>query len=306
MRNATRFVASMAILLLAACVTAGKTVQFQSATSPSVTLSGPMTKPEGTGPFPAVILLHGGGGLTEMTFIADLQADLAKAGFATLAVDSWAARNLTPPASYKGGRPGVVYIEAYGDRLIDGYSALRYLQAQAEIDPLRIAVMGFSEGGRVAMYLAAGLGPDNKPYAAGPLPRAAIGYYPSCYGPTGPYAYVESIAANPPNRILPADRGNDLPAVKMPFLAHVAGKDNLPGSRPEICTPVFERLAQSGGPFERFDYPEAHHAFNDQRHGGGRPSLGGTIAYHAESARLAWERTLEFLHRRMDIKTAAN
>ena len=123
------------VATLAAC---GGVVSFKNAKlwsgGTTQTISGVIAKPEGTGPFPAVVLLHHCGGLTD-NLIVDWPDYLTSLGYVTLSVDSLGPR-------------GFVHCS---DSLIeqdqDAYGALDYLASLPFVDKERIGVMGFSMGG---------------------------------------------------------------------------------------------------------------------------------------------------------------
>jgi acetyl esterase/lipase len=66
----------------------------ETPTQPPDPIEGYLSKPDGAGPFPAVIYLHGCGGLTNRTRhrVADLMTSW---GYVVLAVDSFATRGIT-------------------------------------------------------------------------------------------------------------------------------------------------------------------------------------------------------------------
>ena len=118
---------------------------------PQYPLGGTLTLPDGPGPFPAVVLVHGSGpsdrdetvGATRM--FADLAAGLAARGIAVLRYDK---RTFT-----------------YGDRLTndltlddeviaDAVDAITTLHQRSEIDASRIIVVGHSLGGMLAPEIA--------------------------------------------------------------------------------------------------------------------------------------------------------
>lgn len=98
--------------------------------------------PEGAGPFPAVILVHGGGwtggdksGGPRKGYMAPLHAPLAKAGFAWFSINY----RLAP----KHGYPACIE---------DVETAIRWVKAHAQehrVDPRRIAISGESAGGHL-------------------------------------------------------------------------------------------------------------------------------------------------------------
>jgi dienelactone hydrolase len=71
---------------------------------------------------------------------------LQSAGFATLEIDMWAARGTNRGAK---GRAASV-----PQTLPDAFAALAFLASQPEIDPKRIAIIGFSWGGAVTLLSA--------------------------------------------------------------------------------------------------------------------------------------------------------
>jgi alpha-L-fucosidase 2 len=98
--------------------------------------------PEGTGPFPAVILVHGGGWTTgdksggpRKGFMAPMHAPLEKAGFAWFSINY----RLAPKHKY----PACIE---------DVETAIRWVKAHAKeyrLDPKRIALSGESAGGHL-------------------------------------------------------------------------------------------------------------------------------------------------------------
>src|SRR4051812_2302863 len=108
----------------------------------STTIEGYLSKPNGSGPFPAIVYLHGCSGLSKNTRarIADL---LTGWGYLSLAVDSFATRGIKEACH--GGMP---------PRQADALGALVYLSNLPSVDATRIAVVGSSQGGIVALRLA--------------------------------------------------------------------------------------------------------------------------------------------------------
>jgi dienelactone hydrolase len=97
----------------------------------------------GTGAQPAVVIVHGSGGVDSRG--QRYAAALNDAGFVTLEIDLWAARGIRSPAERPKGVP---------ETLPDAFGALALLSARADVDPRRIGIMGFSWGGVVSMLSA--------------------------------------------------------------------------------------------------------------------------------------------------------
>ena len=105
--------------------------------------AGELREPLGEGPHPAVVLVHGSAGVDSRGkgYVIALNA----AGFVTLEIDLWAARDVTSPQE----RPKSVV-----ETLPDAFAALDFLSHRAGVEPKRIGIMGFSWGGIVSMLSA--------------------------------------------------------------------------------------------------------------------------------------------------------
>lgn len=112
----------------------------------SLNLTGRLTKPERNGPFPAIVLLHGCGGIQSRR--DHRWADrLSGWGYVTLQVDSFRPRGLSSVCTYSG----TDVLDIVQKRVGDAYDAKRYLVGLPFVDRNRIAVMGWSHGGRTTL-----------------------------------------------------------------------------------------------------------------------------------------------------------
>lgn len=150
------------------------TVSFQgSATTifeKPLNLTGQIKKPEGDGPFPAVVLLHGCGGISPKRDDRWIEK-LSNLGYVTLQVDSFGPRGILSVCTYSRNNS----IDILQKRVTDAYDAKRYLTELPFVDRSRIAVMGWSHGGLTTLQA---LYKDNEdPF------RAAVAFYPSCNSP---------------------------------------------------------------------------------------------------------------------------
>jgi len=130
-------------------------------------LTGRMKKPEGDGPFPAVVLLHGCGGISPRRDHRWAER-LTGWGYVTLQVDSFTARGIASVCTASGSDAADIRAK----RVTDAYDAKRYLAGLPFVDKSRIAVMGWSHGGTITLetlYLK-----KDDPF------RAAVALYPSC------------------------------------------------------------------------------------------------------------------------------
>lgn len=98
--------------------------------------------PATTRPLPAVVIMHGAGGLTPN--LPRWAEHLERLEIASLVVDSFTPRGITEV------RTGNARINI-ASRVVDAYRALEVLAAHPRVDPQRIALMGFSHGGGVVL-----------------------------------------------------------------------------------------------------------------------------------------------------------
>ncbi len=142
---------------------------------PKLRLTGRFAVPEGSGPFPAVVHLHG----CEVAIPPRDEAWVERFtswGFAVLRLDSLGPRGRTSVCISTDILPPF-------DRAVDAYAAKEWLSERPEIDPSRIVLAGWSHGGKTVL-MALGLPPTafgarkgTKPFVAG------IAFYPACISP---------------------------------------------------------------------------------------------------------------------------
>jgi dienelactone hydrolase len=150
--------------------------------------------PDRSGPMPAVIVLHGSGGVMDPPSGDDDELEMGpqfenwaailyNAGYAVLLPDSFASRGFY---EWNDAPDSLDDEERLIMRVYDAHAALAFACRQPEIDCDRVAVMGFSNGGSVAAFsVHAGL-EDLDVFGALPLlierPRFALSipYYPGC------------------------------------------------------------------------------------------------------------------------------
>ncbi|MFC9436410.1 alpha/beta hydrolase family protein [Nocardia sp. NPDC057030] len=115
-----------------------------------VTLGGTLTIPDQNGPFPAVVLIPGGGkqnrdeqfaGHKPFLVLADT---LTKAGYAVLRTDDRGV----------GATTGDKADATYADLVSDILSQISYLRERPDIDGTRIGLLGHSQGGSLAPLVA--------------------------------------------------------------------------------------------------------------------------------------------------------
>jgi dienelactone hydrolase len=200
------------------------------------TLAARLFKPEGQGPFAAVVMLHGCGGM--FTKSGKLNAReaawagiLAGQGYVVVLPDSFGSRGHGSLCRSQT-RP----VRADRDRPYDAYGALKWLQVQPYVKPDRIALAGWSNG---AMTLLWTLKDDAK---ARPMDLAhdfvaGVGFYPGC-----------------------ADVGKTDYRPMVPVLLQVGLDDNW--TPPKPCQDLVEAANGRGARMEIDAYEGAVHGFD--------------------------------------------
>jgi len=135
-------------------------------------------RPEGAGPFPAVIGLHGCEGLlgrngTIDTRYGDWAEHLTKAGFVVLYPDSYGSRGLGPQCSIRRRT-----IRTDHERVADANAARRWLQKQPYVKADHVTLLGWATGGISALWTVRRRTPLPKDDTADF--RSAVAFYPGC------------------------------------------------------------------------------------------------------------------------------
>jgi dienelactone hydrolase len=239
-----------------------ETLKFESKTSLysyNATIGGELSFPQGGGPFPVVILLHACGGLhqLEKASLSVHARSLTKVGFATYILDSFGARGLTADDVCDGPKGR----EASEFRLDDLFNAREALQRHPKVDKNRFFAVGQSHGATVALWAAVNTANRERF-------RAVAAFYPDC-------------------RAL--RHGLKL---KSPVIIFAAGKDDWTPA--PLCEEAKKRERPPGEEIELIIYPDAYHAFNEQR----RDKFKGHVMIYDEQATAdSRKKMLEFFAR---------
>ena len=143
-------------------------VSFPSANKDATALDGYLLRPAGAGPFPAIVALHGCGGLpTHNKRHADWGERLVQAGYLVLFPDSFNPRGVRSVCS------STDRVVTPAGRADDAIGAAQWLAAQPFVDKTRMAALGWSNGGSTVLRLVAHK--KVKPAFA-----AAVAFYPGC------------------------------------------------------------------------------------------------------------------------------
>lgn len=223
----------MLLLLAAAPVQALQTTQVDIPAAPPSQgpFTGRLAKPAGPGPFPAVVALHGCGGLiTSKGAIAARETDwgerLVAAGYVVLFPDSFTARGLREicTAHDRTITPK--------DRAEDAVAAAAWLRTQSFVDARRIGLMGWSHGAMTVLWTV------RPGFLAGdPQFKVAIGLYPGC----------REIARQADWR----------PSVPLTLLIGASDDWTQPGPCRDLATRVGFKVVEYAGAHHGFDAPNS-------------------------------------------------
>jgi dienelactone hydrolase len=164
-------VAGLSILLLAggsaAALDSGPSiVEIESPLARPQPLQGLLRRPAGAGPFPAVVLLHSCNGNWQQ-LDERWGRQIAPWGYVTLTVDSFGPRGIDNTCTSSSP----------ADLAFDAYRALDFLVRDPSVDPDRVAVLGFSQGGWLAL---SSVEPGVVEHSSTHKFRAAAAFYPLC------------------------------------------------------------------------------------------------------------------------------
>lgn len=189
--------------------------------------------PSVSDPVPAMVILHGSGGLRD-----DREYEYARIfnamGIAALVLDYYTPRGVTPDFTYIQK----TLTTSETDIVVDAYAALRILGTHPLIDARKIGVTGYSYGGMATRYtldtrIKALLAPDIPGFAA------HADFYGPCHQTLGHNEFV--------------------PAA---YLAVFGDSDN--SVNPAQCEPVHQAIKDSGMPTEIIMMPGAGHAWENK------------------------------------------
>lgn len=170
------WVAWVVAICVAAC--ARPAVSFPNATPLSPrTIAAAEIRPDGPGPFPAVVLMHGCHGVSAS--IRSWGDWFRERGYVALIVDSWTPRRIRDACDPGPDIPST-------ERFDDAMGALRWLQARSYVDGRHVGIVGWSNGGVFAMAAINGPSLARARARGVALPEpgfaAAVAMYPGgCY-----------------------------------------------------------------------------------------------------------------------------
>ena len=254
------------LVIAAASLNAQDWVTFdgKTPTAEKLPLAGILTSPGGDGPFPAVVMLCGCGGLKKKDD-AEQQASWAERlvnwGYVTLQVDSFGPRDFDNICT----KPNAVNDWL---RSMDAFAAKAYLSGLSFVDSDRIGVIGWSHGGWTVMKVVDAFNRDKdcKPF------QAAVAVYPLC---------AASFKRDTPLLILIGAKDDSMPA--------------------KLCESRMDGTLNDGKYEQKLIiYPNAHHAFDFE--GMKKDENSHHFEYDPETAADAIVQTRDFLAKYLKAK----
>ena len=243
--------------LVAGCAPAisGLAITTTTPTGAAERIPATLSKPDGPGPFPAVVILHDCSGLGPQSSGAPRRwtRELVGQGYITLLPDSFTTRGFEGGVCTDGSRSRNDISPAR--RVRDAYAALAYLRTLPDVDGRRVAVMGGSHGGTTTLATMAAPAGDADPHA---LERragfaAAVALYPACVPSTRSWRVGGSS--------LVSRTGPEIAYEPVaPLLILIGDKDDWTPA--EACRQLAEGARAAGHPVTIKVYPGAHHSFD--------------------------------------------
>ena len=236
---------------------------------PGVALVGQLSKPKGTGSFPAVILLHSCFGIRP--YQDRWAMKLTQWGYVALQVDSFGPRNMEDTCT---DLDAAFWLGVGTTNFADVHGALLYLRGQPFVDKDRVAVMGWGHSAILSAVLRNG----EQRYSDGKF-SAAIALYPDCRELSSGDFYV-------------------------PLLLHIGVNDDW--NLPKFCERMAAASEPLPNPIELRIHPDTQHGFDDADVGQRwyyekaqnrykTPARGATLGYNAVAHQSAEEHVRAFL-----------
>jgi dienelactone hydrolase len=197
------------------------------------TLHAQLYKPDGDGPFPVVIALHGCGGLgghsePVQPRYREWAEQLLKAGKAVLLPDSYGSREVGPQCRVKENR-----VLARRERVVDIMAARQWLVEQPWAERSRISLLGWANGASALLWAVR----PQSSHKVEPDFRSAVAFYPDCRISSG-LGW----------------------SARVPTLLLIGAKDDV--SSPPACRQMIDGAQGRSALTRIVVYPGAHHDFD--------------------------------------------
>jgi dienelactone hydrolase len=271
----------LAFLLLLACwtIASAQAPKFPTTAEPFARPSSrvpALFKPEGSGPFPAVVLSHSCSGLSGNLYT--WAERFTGAGYVVLIIDHLG------PRGRKFNCPPLDHNVSVTEYAADAFEALRFLRAQSYVDGDRIVQAGFSYGAMAGLRIAS-RSFARRNFGEGRHFAAVIALYPLCNTQTGPTRQDHMF--------------NFYDDIDTPLLVLLGSADTE--TNPRMCAEQARKAAERGQPVEWKVYENATHAFDNTNLAGQYVTFQrGPYTYRGDAAvaEQAWKDMKAFLDKR--------
>lgn len=152
---------------------AAEVVSFATKTNDGhrVPINAVLMKPDGKGPFPAMVILHGGGGVRPPRCYGRPFRKFVELGYVSLLIDSMSVQR-----PYRAGLGGY----NWEDQAQDAHIGREFLTTLPYVDSERIGVVGWSSGGAAVLDAVSSTKKTFPMEKKAPF-RAAAAVYPVCF-----------------------------------------------------------------------------------------------------------------------------
>jgi dienelactone hydrolase len=165
------------LIAAAAAVSPARAAEQVDIAQGDLALRSILYRPEGAGPFPGVVALHGCESLISRsgkidTRFSDWADRLVAAGLAVIFPDSFGSRGLRAQCRVRERK-----VRSFRERVADSIAARRWLQNQSWTVKDRVSLMGWSNGANASLWAVR---PRAAPHDGMPDFRSAVALYPGC------------------------------------------------------------------------------------------------------------------------------
>ncbi|HWP60935.1 MAG TPA: dienelactone hydrolase family protein [Candidatus Acidoferrales bacterium] len=211
---------------------------------------------------PAILIVHSSG---TIGYLRTEAYKFAKEGYCTVMPELYSLLGFAELSGTLAGKEEVQEVKSDDEFVRAIGVGWRYLTARPDVDPARVAVIGYCMGGRVGIHFV----------AATPTVKAFVGYYPS-------------IREEPPSRLRPRHPCEAARDIQCPSMILYGGRDHI--STLPLQQKIMASFLANGRPLEWHAFPYGTHGFASPESGGG---------YQPELADLVWPLVIAFLKREL-------
>jgi dienelactone hydrolase len=217
-----------------------------------------LSKPDGPGPFPAVVIMHDCSGLGPRSSGAPDRwaSELLRQGYVVLMPDSFTTRGHAAGVCTDAS-PSRTEVSPFR-RVRDAYAALAYLRTLPYVDKSHVGLMGGSHGGLTTLASMVAPESDREPLARDKRAgfAAAVALYPGCAARLGSWRVARQSGTSGP---ITDYAGVYKPIA--PLLILIGEIDDWTPAEP--CRKLTDAAQQAGYPVAVKVYPGAHHGFDN-------------------------------------------